>query len=188
MTVLGRKSRRPWIARRPRPNGEPFQDLGGQHEAGDDQGRKELPNRQSREKSDGHREFHRHLSFDDVLEGFLENGISADQGGRDADYTDVRKRLPKPKPDRRRSQGHKSNADEFSPLHSLPVFFVLSARVRFVQFWGIPLLSEMGSAGWGLFDDGRRAHNDIPSVCGLERGHFKYDFTISITSLSTTAQ
>jgi len=42
-----------------------------------------------------HREFHRHLSFNDVLEGFFENGISADQGGRDADYADVRKGLPK---------------------------------------------------------------------------------------------
>jgi len=96
--------------------------------------RAELSNRQSREKRDGHREFHRHLSLNDVLEGFLENGKSADQGSRNADYADMRKRLPQSKPNRRRRQGHKSNADKLCPVHLLPVFFVLSAKTRFVQF------------------------------------------------------
>ena len=60
------------------PNCQTFQDLSGKHKACDDQGSEELSNRQGSEKSDGHREFHRHLSFDDVLESFPENGISAD--------------------------------------------------------------------------------------------------------------
>src|ERR1700756_831730 len=46
------------------------------------------------------------------------------------------------------------NADEFSPLHSVNVLFVLGARIRVVQFWGIPSLAEVRRAGWGLFDDG----------------------------------
>jgi hypothetical protein len=61
-----------------------------QHEASDDQSSEKLPNRQCREKRDGHREFHRHLSFRNVLEGFLENRIAADRGSRDAGYIDVR--------------------------------------------------------------------------------------------------
>jgi hypothetical protein len=92
-------------------NCETLQNLGGKDEASDDKSGEELCNRQSREKRDGHREFHRHLSFNDVLEGFLENGIPADQRSRDTDYADARKRLPQPKPDRSRSQGHKANAD-----------------------------------------------------------------------------
>jgi hypothetical protein len=92
-------------------NRQTLQNLGGKDEASNNQSCEELSNRQSREKSDGHREFHRHLSFNDVLESFLENGISADESSRGADNTYVRKRLPKPKPDRSRSQGHKANAD-----------------------------------------------------------------------------
>ena len=76
-------------------NRKALQNLGSKDEASDDQRGEELSNRQGRKKSDGHREFHRHLSFDDVLEGLLENRISADQRGRNADYADVRKRLPK---------------------------------------------------------------------------------------------
>jgi hypothetical protein len=156
-------------------NGETLQNLSRKDEASDDQSGEELPNRQGRKKRDGHREFHRHLSFNDVLEGFLENWISADQGSRDADYTDVRKRPPKPKPDRSRSQGHKSNADEFSPLHPVPVFFVLCTEVRFLQFRRIPLLPEFGRFRRRLFDSRRRAHNRYSSAPARRSFQVRFD-------------
>src|ERR1700683_4023727 len=61
-----------------------------QREASDDQSSEKLTKRQCREKRDVHRECHRHLSFRNVLEGFLENRIAADRGSRDAGYIDVR--------------------------------------------------------------------------------------------------
>src|SRR5579872_7120992 len=145
-------------------NCETLQNLSGQDEASDNQSGEELSNRQSREESDGHREFHRHLSLNDILESLFENRISADQRCRDADDADVRKRLPEPKPDRSGSHGHKSNAGEFSPFHSVIVLFMLSARVRFVQFRGIPNLAEMWRGGRTFSDNGRRTHRQIPSA------------------------
>src|ERR1700721_2014534 len=93
------------------PNSETLQYLSGEDEGRNDQGGEELTNRQRSKKSDRHREFHRHLAFDVVLECFFENGISADESSRYADHADVRKCPPQSKPDRSRSQGHKTNAD-----------------------------------------------------------------------------
>jgi len=128
-------------------NREPLQYLGGKHEAGDNQGGEELSNCQSRQERDGHREFHRHFAFNDVFESFPENGVSADQGGHDADDADVRKRLPKPKPDCSGSHGHESDADEFGRLDSMFVFFVLGVQFRFLSFWGTPPLAGFGRDG-----------------------------------------
>src|SRR5437667_967726 len=125
------------------PNCETFQNFGGKHEASNDQRSEELSDSQRRDKSDGHREFHRHLSFDDVLDRFLEDRIPADQRSCDANYTDARKWLPKPEPYCRRSQCHKGNTNEFSPFQPVFVLFVLRAiamlrRIRSV----LPLIEQ----------------------------------------------
>ena len=91
----------------------------------------------------------------------LKIGISADESSRDADYTDVRKWLPQSKPDRRRRQCHKSNADEFSPRYPVPQFFMLSNEIRFLQVRRIPLLPEFGWLGRRLFDRRRRTHKQV---------------------------
>ena len=64
------------------------------------------------------------LSLDDVFERFLENGVPANQGSRGADHTDVRKRLPHPKPDGGSDECHESNANEFNPFESVLLFRV----------------------------------------------------------------
>jgi hypothetical protein len=58
-----------------------WQTLNRQHESSDNQSSEEFADSQGRKKGDGHRQFHRHLPFDDVLEGFLEYRTSTDQSG-----------------------------------------------------------------------------------------------------------
>jgi hypothetical protein len=50
------------------------------------------------QQSDGHREFHGHFAFDDVLKGLFENRPAADERCCHADNADVRERLPYTKP------------------------------------------------------------------------------------------
>jgi hypothetical protein len=76
----------------------------------------------------------------------------------------VRERLPKSKPDRGSRQGDEGNANQFGPFHAVPVFFVVSAKIRLFRFRGIPLLPEFGSSSQGLFDQGRRARKIFPLV------------------------
>jgi hypothetical protein len=117
----------------PSPNSETFEHLGGKHEGCNYQGREKLSDRQRRKKRDGHRKFHRHLALDNVLERLFEDGVTTDQGRRDANYADAREWLPKSKPDRSRSEYHEGNANEFGPFNSPRVLRVLST------FSGIPL-------------------------------------------------
>jgi hypothetical protein len=80
----------------------------------------DTPDGQRRKQSNGHREFHRHLSFDNVLEGFLEDGISADQSGGDADHTNVRERFPKAKPDGCSGQSNEDNPRNLQSRDRVP--------------------------------------------------------------------
>jgi hypothetical protein len=67
----------------PVPDGQVFQYPSHKHEAGNYRRGKELSDRQCRKQRDGHREFHRHFSLNNVLAGLLEDGISADEGPQD---------------------------------------------------------------------------------------------------------
>ena len=110
------------MARQAASDREAFQNLGGQHESRDHQRGKEFTNGQGGKKRDGHRQFHCHFSFDNILEGFLEDGIATDQGSRETNYTEARKWLPHAKPDRGRGQRHEPNADEFNPFEPMLMF------------------------------------------------------------------
>ena len=105
---------------------------------------KNSPIANAEEKRYGHREFHCHLAFDNVLEGFFEDGVATNQGRSDANYTDAREWLPNSKPDRSRSEYHKGNANEFSPFNSPRVFRVLSTKTQVLHFLGILLQSVVG--------------------------------------------
>src|SRR5580700_5870892 len=79
-------------------NRQSFKDLGRKDERGDDQSGEELANGQSRNECDRHRELHRHPAFDDVLEGFLEDRVAANQRGRKSNHTNPMKWLPQVEP------------------------------------------------------------------------------------------
>src|SRR5438309_10628717 len=102
------------MARRPRPTVRPSKTSAASTKPVMTSAVKNSPIANAETRAMGHREFHRHLSFDDVLDRFLEDRIPADQRSCDANYTDARKWLPKPEPYCRRSQCHKVNTNEFS--------------------------------------------------------------------------
>ena len=96
----------------------------------------------------GHREFHCHLAFDNVLEGFFEDRVATDQGRSDANYTDAGEWLPKSKPDRSRSEDYEGNANEFSPFNSPRVLFAI--RDVFGRGQRIALGDELRGDGFAV--------------------------------------
>src|SRR5580704_8395254 len=95
---------------------KPLKDLRCENECSNDQRREELADCKGGAKGDGHGEFHGHAALDDVLECFLEDGISADECGDKAKNAYPMKRLPKMEPDRRRRERHENNAENIDDL------------------------------------------------------------------------
>ena len=113
----------------PASYGQSFEDFGREHERGDYQRGKELADCQRGDECDGHRQLHRHPAFDDVLECFFEDGITADQRGHQSDHADPVKRLPQMEPDRRRrecDEDDTENLDDFKAVFMVVVMIVFS--------------------------------------------------------------
>jgi hypothetical protein len=111
------------------PDRQPLKDFSDQHKEGDDKDSSKLSNEQSRQKSDGHGQLHRHSAFDQVFESFFEDGPAANERRHDADYTDSREWLPDAKPYSENSDTNKRYPCEVTPASSVVVVTVLAVVV-----------------------------------------------------------
>jgi hypothetical protein len=75
------------------------------------------------DKSDRHRQLHRHAALNDVFKRLLEDGVAANQRGCQPNDADSVKRFPEMEPDRRSRQRNKDNTQNFDEIE--PVFVIL---------------------------------------------------------------
>src|SRR5580698_853576 len=113
---------------------KPLKDLRCKNECSNDQRREELADCKRGDKGDGHGEFHGHAALDDVLECFLEDGISADECGDQANNAYPMKRLPKMEPDcccRQCDKDHAKNFKKFKTMFVI-IMMVMILAVRMI--------------------------------------------------------
>ena len=82
---------------------------------------------------------HRHATLDDVLKRLLEDGIAADQCGRQSDDAQVRKRLPQTEPDGGGGQRDKDHAKDLDDLNAMLVFSGIIMLVVMARSAKMPL-------------------------------------------------
>ena len=114
------------MARRPRPTVSPSRISAPSTNAVMTSAVKNSPIAKRGDEGDGHGKFHRHAAFDDVLECFFEDGIAANQRGRQSDHADPMKRLPQVEPDRccrERDEDDTENLGEFKAVFVVMIVF-----------------------------------------------------------------
>ena len=131
---------------------------------------KNSPMARAETRAMGHREFHRHLSFDDVFEGFLEDGISTNDGCDNPNYADSRERFPHSEPHCGCRQRHKRDATEFQPLEAVFLFGMLNL-VRGFRPWRTLGLNKLWGTCRGLCRRPAERSSNPPSAA--ECAHFK---------------
>src|SRR5882762_5314998 len=113
----------------PAAHGEPLEDFRHEHEQSDHQCRENFPDRQRRQNRDGHREFHRHLPFENILNRFAEYRVSANDGANYAGKDKMKTRVYSPKPKYARCDRHKADSNGLAPIQTMLVRRAATLRV-----------------------------------------------------------
>src|SRR6267378_3389409 len=105
----------------PAAHGEPLEDFRHEHEQSDHQCRENFPDRQRRQNRDGHREFHRHSPFENILNRFAEYRVSANDGANYACKDKRKTRVYSQKPKYARCDRHKADSNGLAPIQTMLV-------------------------------------------------------------------
>ncbi len=173
--MLRQKIKKVFVGSPPPANGQPFQYLGDENKQDNDQSGEELANRQGRTQGDGHGEFHRHASDDEVGDRLLEDRIAAKQSRHECDHVEADEVPPEAQPTGDAGQGHEADPHQIGPLQGVFVAVVLRAVAVVVR----PVVGR-AARGTGLGRYGGVLVHGEPLSC--EPVYFRYAFTTSINS------
>ena len=110
------------------PDGQALENLGDEHEEGDDERREELADDERGPERNRHRQLHRHAALTEVLPRFGEDRPAANDRPRQTEDAQTRaERLPHAKPDHAGDDGNRDDPSELNPFERVRMLGIVPA-------------------------------------------------------------